>query len=75
MPPQPLSVVNPEATVMFGNTMLPETPEIAAQVMRVISVWAYTESTFATLLTSLIKSDMEIGIAMYQRLVFSAPVI
>lgn len=68
MAPQPLSRVNPKANIIFHPNVLLKTPALGVLPMTVISHWARIDAVLATLLSGMLKSDLMIGLAMYQRL-------
>jgi hypothetical protein len=66
--PHPLSRVRPSAEIEVSSGAIPNRPDLAVSVMRVIAIWAEIESDAAVILSRMLKADISIGIAMYQSL-------
>jgi hypothetical protein len=69
MPPQPLSKIKSDASVILGPEALSGYPHLASFVMQVIAIWAHIEGNLASMLTNCLRSDIATGAAMYQALI------
>jgi hypothetical protein len=68
MPPQPLSRVAPKAKVSFDPAELWKVRHLTALPMMTIAYWSKVDLILAAMLSHLLKSDLSIGIAMFQAL-------
>jgi hypothetical protein len=64
--PQPLSRVKPDAEIAVGPQALTIFPQFNAQIVRVIAQWAHIDGDLANIFANLMRSDVEIGTAIYQ---------
>lgn len=66
--PQPLSKVVPKPNIAIDALYVLNYPEFATQVMRVIAHWAHIDGNLASILSRMLKADIEVGTAMYTAL-------
>jgi len=68
MAPQPLNRITPNCAVNFDPRKLLNSPHITVYPMTVIATWAFIDDILARLLSQMMKSDLSIGLAMFQAL-------
>jgi hypothetical protein len=68
MAPQPLSGVNPKASVTFGPECFDTHPKLSMLVARAINTGSIIEARWSVILVNLVKADPRTGVAMYQAL-------
>jgi hypothetical protein len=66
--PQPLSRVHPSPKIEVYPSAIANSP-FAAHVMRVIACWAQIDGLLGSILSRMLKAEIEAGTAMYQALV------
>jgi len=64
--PQPLSRVKPEADISIGPQSLHVFPQFLPRIMGVIAQWAHTDGDFANVFAMTLKTDIEVGVGVYQ---------
>ena len=66
--PQPLSKVVLNPNIAIDALYVYNYPDFCGQIMRVIAHWAHIDGNLATILTRMLKADIEVGAAMYTAL-------
>jgi hypothetical protein len=64
--PHPLSRVKPNAEIEVGVNALAQRPQFVPQIMRVIAYWAHIDGDMATIFSNFLRTDIEVGTAVYQ---------
>lgn len=58
----------PDPNIAIDALYVLSYPDFAGQIMRVIAHWAHIDGTLATILSRMLKADIEVGAAMYTAL-------
>lgn len=64
--PQPLSRVKPSAKIHVSASAIQQQPQFQEDVLKVIVFWSHIDGNIASLFSTLLKSDIEAGTAVYQ---------
>ncbi len=68
MPPQPLSKVNPSASVNFLSDTLLQHPHHASLIMRVVTIWSNADALLSQTAARFLDADYAVVMAMFQAL-------
>ena len=64
--PQPLSRVRPNAQIHVSASAIQQQRQFQEDILKVIVFWAHIDGNIASLFSALLKSDIEVGTAVYQ---------